>query len=393
MALAARSGVLVVLAIAVAGAGCTLPAWNVDQADAGVSVELTPRDASARAPSSSDAGLVGQPDVGVTDSTWPLAQTHRLTTGSVQAVQLATNDGVVFGMTDHNGIWTFAPGDTAVRMIVPPGDTMVYPGDWGSRFVVSGTELYWLDRAAGALHRVGLDGTGDQILAAGLGGPDTLAVDANNIYWSELNLAHQGEGIIRSLPRNAAPGDPPVTLVAVGNYDAISSLDASGGALYWTSFISSGSTMYFASLTGASTDALLHGGNITQFDAQNPYGVRLIGGHLFYGSLRNPSTTELFDNSAADGSSVLLSILPIDVRLAGLAVTDEWLIVTGGSRAGTELYVAPRWGAGLVMIAKGLQTPAILGPAGITFVDASGALVFINLADLGYVGAGTPAPP
>ena len=45
------------------------------------------------------------------------------------------------------------------------------------------------------------------------------------------------------------------------------------------------------------------------------------------------------------------------------------------------------------MIAKGLKTPAILGPAGITFIDSSGALVFIKLADLGYIGSGGPAPP
>jgi hypothetical protein len=88
----------------------------------------------------------------------------------------------------------------------------------------------------------------------------------------------------------------------------------------------------------------------------------------------------------------LLSILPIDVTLAGIAVTSNWLIVTGAASVGTDLYVAPRMGAGLVRVAQGLRTPAVVGPAGVTFVDASGALVFIKTGDLGYVGFGHPAP-
>jgi hypothetical protein len=89
----------------------------------------------------------------------------------------------------------------------------------------------------------------------------------------------------------------------------------------------------------------------------------------------------------------LLSILPVDVRLAGIAVMPSWLIVTGSSNAGTDVYIAPRAGAGLVRIAQGLRTAAaIVGPAGVTFIDASGALVYIETDDLGYIGFGNPAP-
>ena len=291
--------------------------------------------------------MVGPPDAGVADNTWPLAQTHRLTTGSVQAVRLAANNSAVFGMTDHNGIWSLAAGDSAIRMIVPPGDTTVYPSDWGSRFVVSGSDLFWLDRIAGALHHAKIDGSDDQVLAAGLDGPDTLAVDDTRIYWSEVTHLQQGGGIVRSLPRNAAPGDAPVILVSVGETSGIASLVASGGAIYWTSFVSIGSTVYYASLTGASTDALLHGGSITEIDGSGPYGILAMGGEVFYGSSRDPLTTALLDYSVADGSSALLSILPIGVGLAGLIVNDEWLIVTGDSGAGprstSRLDRAPAW--------------------------------------------------
>jgi hypothetical protein len=314
-----------------------------------------------------------------------------LTTQSVPAVRLATNGSAVFGITDHNGIWSLAAGDNAIRTLVPPGDTTEYSDEWGSRFVASGNDLYWLDRTAGALHRTWANLAVDEVLAAGLDTPDTLVVDDARIYWSEVSYMHQSGGVIRFLPRDA-PGATPATLTSVDSSHAISSLAVSGGTLYWTSFISIGATVYYAGLFAASTDALLHGGSGTLIDGANPYGATAVGADVIYGYYRDSWTTALVDDSVGSGSTNLLSILPIEVGLVGLALADEWLIVSGRSEVGTELYVAPRDGAGLVRIAQGLQTPAIVGPAGITFVDASGALVFVKLADLGYIVFGHPAP-
>ena len=180
-------------------------------------------------------------------------------------------------------------------------------------------------------------------------------------------------------------------MVSLDLFKAISSLASCEGSLYWTSFTSVGSTMYYADLFGGRTDGLLQGETGTLIDSNDPYGVTATGGSLLYGDHRDIWTTALLSGPAS-GPANPLSILPVDEILAGVVATEEWLIVTGRSNVGIELSVAPRSGAGLVQIAKGLQTPAILGPAGITFVDASGALVYIRLDDLGYIAFGHPAP-
>ena len=377
------SGWVAVVVVA-AGAGCGGRLGNdFGAADAGAT--LSPRPTA-------EPGTGGPPDGGASDAAWPLVRTHRLTTESVEAVQLATNGSAVFGITDHNGVWSLPPGDTAVRMLVAPGDRAAPSGEWGSRLVAAGNDLYWVDRAAGALHRTRADASADEVLADGLNGVDTLAVDDTRVYWSEVTYIRQGGGIIRSLPRDAAPRDPPATLVSVDMMSAISSLAASGGTLYWTSFKSIGTTMYGAGLFAGSVEALLLGGSGAPLEGNNPYGVTAIGGAVFYGYHRDLWTTALVDLPFTGRAGDLLSILPINVRLAGVAVTQSWLIVTAKSNVGTEIYIAPRNGAGLVRIAQGLRTAAIVGPAGVTFIDASGALVFIDTDDLGYIGFGHPAP-
>jgi hypothetical protein len=338
-----------------------------------------------------DAGATGQPDgIGPSDMSWPLAQTHRLTTESVEASELAANGSTVFGLTANDCVWSLAAGDTSVRVLIAPTDRDA--GHLGTGLVASGNDLFWLDHVKGAVHRTRADGSADEVLADGLTGPATLAVDDARLYWSEVSYLGQGGGRIRSLPRDARPGDPPATLVSVGQMSAISSLAASRGTLYWTSFISIGSTVYYASLFAGSTESLLQGGSGSLVDGSNPYAVTATGDAVFYSYYRNLWTTVLVQMPSVSGPGNLLSILPVGVTLTGLAVTDSWLVVTGDSSVGRDLYIAPRPGAGLVRIAQGLRTAAIVGPAGITFIDASGALVFIKTDDLGYIGYGHPAP-
>lgn len=373
-----------VLAIAVVGSGCSV--GLTEEADAGG----RPPPLQADAGTTADASAVGDPDAGVPDATWPLAKTYPLTAGPVDAIQLAANEGAVFGLTSHNGVWTLAAGDSDVRFLVAPGDGRISWTAWGASLVAAGTDLYWLDRAAATLHRTRADGSADDILASGLAEPDTLAVDDTRIYWGESST---DGGFVRSLPRDATPGDAPATLVSAGSGQAISSLAASAGKLYWTSFTAVGATVYYATLFAASTDDLMRGGSGAAIDGNNPYGVTTAGGAVFCGDHRDMWTTALMGLSSTATAPNLLSILPIDVGLKGIAVTGSWLIVTGAApTVGTDLYVAPRMGAGLVRVAQGLRTPAVVGPAGITFVDASGALVFIKTGDLGYVGFGHPAP-
>jgi hypothetical protein len=394
---------LVVVAVVVGGAGCRDRLGEDEDPpdaagtmspppppDAGATQSPPPSDAGVSAPPS-DAGAIGARDAPASDAAWPLARTHRLTTDSVEAVELATNGSAVFGLIAGRGVWTLAAGETAVRMLVAPRDISAEAG-WGRRIVAVGSDVFWLDRPAGVLHRTRADGSGDDVLADGLYVPDTLAIDDTHVYWSELAQPGQLGGVVRSLRRDAAPDDEPVPLVAVGPMYAISSLAVSGGTLYWTSYTGVVTTDDRSGLYAAATDAPPGDSRGIRLDGNNPFRATATGGAVLYGTLRDTHTNVLMDLPSLSDPPKLLSILPAGVVLGGLAATDDWLIVTGRSSAGWEIHVAPRTGAGLVRIAQGIRCPAILGPAGITFIDGSGALVFIETDDLGYVGLGRPAP-
>jgi low density lipoprotein receptor-related protein 5/6 len=55
----------------------------------------------------------------------------------------------------------------------------------------AGGKIYWSDvRNVGSIHRMNLDGTGDETIISGLGDPNRLVLDlsAGKLYWTEAGL-------------------------------------------------------------------------------------------------------------------------------------------------------------------------------------------------------------
>lgn len=104
-----------------------------------------------------------------------------------------------------------------------------------------------------------------------------------------------------------------------------------------------------------------------------------------------PGTTVITRLSDQD----LLSVLPIDVYATGLAVTGDWLLVTGssGENSRQQLYATPLASpSGLVAVATDLECAAVISPWGVTYVNTAGELVAFPAKQLGYVAFGLPAP-
>jgi hypothetical protein len=328
---------------------------------------------------------------------WPLARTYPLTTTPVQGVQLVSDDHAVYGLTRAGAIWALDVGAATPRRLVAAVDSQYPASSESDGYVLlasAGEDLFWTDRFRNALHRTHKDGSADDLLAINLQSPGMVAADDNRVYWLEDTYQNQGGGVIRSLPLDAAPGDPAATLVKAGQFDSISSIAAANGALFWTPFDSIGSTVYYASLLTAPVATLLAGGAGTGIACVGqPYGVVASEGKLYFGYYRDLWTTVVAGLSDSGGTSSLLSILPVDVYMTGVTVSGDWLLVTGAAVGGRQdLYVAPASGAGMVIVAHGLGTPAIVGPSGVTFIDSSGRLVAFPLSELGYLAFGQPAP-
>ena len=142
-------------------------------------------------------------------------------------------------------------------------------------------ELFWTDAGSGALHRTARDGSGDVTLASGLTSPGLVTADDTRVYWFEPSPDSpfgDGGGMLRSLPLDAAPGEMPAGLAAIGETSSVFSMVAAGGSLYWTPY-SLGSTMYYASLVTAPVATLLAGGTATVVpEIAQPYALVASGG-------------------------------------------------------------------------------------------------------------------
>ena len=76
-----------------------------------------------------------------------------------------------------------------------------------------------------------------------------------------------------------------------------------------------------------------------------------------------------------------IAILPYNEDVVGFATTDNWLLATAGeplpckAQRSWKLYAAPLHGGALVVLAEGLALPAVVSPAGATYVDVAGRLM------------------
>jgi len=325
---------------------------------------------------------------------WPLVRTTPVAAIPADTMRLLGDSTSVFGVTSGGMIWALDASATSVRQLVAPGST-----GRSVAITLAGRNLFWTDAQAGTLHRTARDGSADAILATGLAAPGLVTTDDSRVYWLEESSAPvYGGGTIRSLPSDAAPGDSPSDLVTIAELGDVSSIAATGGSLYWTPYIQ-GATVYYSSLVTAPVTDLLAGQPpvavpIINPTYEQPYGLAVAGTTVYFGYYMNLWTTAVARIPQQGGTPVLVSILPIDVGLSGLLVTDGWLLVSGGGdvNRALKLYAAPTDGAGFVVVATDLTVPAALSPWGVAYIDQSGALVAFPTAQLGYVGFGHPAP-
>jgi hypothetical protein len=187
---------------------------------------------------------------------------------------------------------------------------------------------------------------------------------------------------------DAAPGSMPATLVQVGFDQDISLLAARDGTLYWTSYISVGSTVYSAMLWRAPLDALANGGAGTSLDAAgNPYAATSIDADLLLAVFFDYWTTGIA-RLPRDGAPQPIATLPRDESVVGLAAIDTWALASTnpsfgcGATPALNLFAAPLAGGTPKLVARGLRAPAIAASQGVVFVDADRHLVALPASEL-----------
>ena len=397
-----RLGWAWVTAVAAAAGGCggtspLLPGSAVQgAADAGLA---EPADAGTSSgavavgstpDAATDAGCVttaGAPDGGYVR---PVVRTTQLATVPAGTTKLLGDPAAVFGVTNMGMIWALDAGATTVRQVVPGANTTA-----ARPAALTDQDLFWADPSAGTLHRTARDGTADVVLAGGLSWPSLVTADQSRVYWFEAAPNGGGAGgTIRSLPVDAAPGDRPDALATVDGLQSVWSMVATDGSLYWTPY-EAFSTVYYASLVTAPVADLLAGGAGAALPGiEGPYQLTAAGAVVYFGYLRNLSTTNLGRIPEQNGAPVLISILPGNVSLAGLTITDQWLLASASDDEThkLQLYGCSKDGAGLGLVAVDLATPAVNSPWGIAYVNDAGALVGFPTAQLGYVIFGEPPP-
>jgi hypothetical protein len=357
---------------------------------------MQPRDPPPGTDAATDAGTDAattdpQPDAGMPAA---LSVPVSLIPDTIDAVDLAADANGLYWLTSTDELWMLPTGATAPQRLSPGGGAISTrcPGAEAPQLATTATDVFWIGRQPSAVRRTSKDGATDVILANALSSPSTLAVDDTRVYWSEdANLygGCQGSGYIATLLQSAAPGTAPTSLAWVQGEQDIDTLAVKGGSLYWVAFDSVGSTIYqgawiwtapvSALLARAATPTMLSFSNL-------PYALFPSGQKMYFAYVAGqvPWATGLAEFTRDEGPLEDLAYFP-DATITSVTVLDgDWLAVSvsgtapnGGAEG--QLYVAPISGAGMTLAAVGLETNAVAGPTGATFVDTSGHLMVLPL--------------
>jgi len=309
-----------------------------------------------------------------------------LTPVDVDAVALAADDSGIYWTSTANKLWVLpAQVPLPVPLAADPGVTVWCTGPTPP--LLSSSDVFWMGGDRATLHRTPKDGTADERLATVSEG-DHLASDGTVIYWIESGRTY-GAGsidgsVIRFLPRDAAAGSPPTTLLL--SFDAISSLAVVDGTAYWTPFPNA--TVYYADIWSSTVPALAGGATGAKLPGlHSPYGLANLGGQIYFDYYQNLWTTGLAGLTAGAGEQSI-AVLPTLEYGVGLAVADGWLLAstdpngTCGETPAFNLFATPIAGGTPKLIVQGMRTPAIAAPQGIVFVDAQKRLVALPTAEL-----------
>jgi len=319
-----------------------------------------------------------------------------LTPISVEAVALAADDSGIYWTSPANNLWVLAPEiPIPLPLGTDAGKTVSCFGPTAP--LLSSSYAFWMGGDRATLHRTRKDGTADDHLAAVAEG-DSLTSDGNSIFWTESSrtyAAGYADGsVIRTLSQDAPAGSPVSTLLL--SFDQIYSLAVVDGAAYWTP--APNATIYYSDVWTGTIQALAGGDFGTKIPGlQSPYGLTGVGGDLYFGFYQDLWTTGLGRLAAGGGAEQAIATLPTEEYGATLAVADGWLFASTnpGARSCNEpptfhLYAAPLDGGPPKLIAVGMQTPAIVAPQGIVFVDAAKHLVALPTREVAAIVSPVP---
>jgi len=114
---------------------------------------------------------------------------------------------------------------------------------------VDSTSVYWTDASAGTVSSIPIGGGTIKTLVSGQN-PDAVAVDAVNVYWvNGYATGNSGTFTVCSMPI----GGGTVTTLATGQQGASLALALDGTTLYWTNYAFPGDVMKMPASGGAVT--------------------------------------------------------------------------------------------------------------------------------------------
>ena len=316
----------------------------------------------------------------------------------VDAVALGADDSGIYWTSAANELWVLRTGASAPERLAigaPPPATC----NQATAPVLTAIYAFWAPTDRASIHRTRKDGTGDEIIA-----PATraeIAVDADNVYWTEIlpgpaDLG-QGGGVVLSLPHGAAPGSAPAKRVQVSSYDEVWALAVFDGSLFWSDTEVVGTTVSYANLAWgplSGLDGTWRGWAVNLYG--NSRGLSVAGGHVYVAS-EDPMYVTSLARLSSKGEAQTIGTLPGHGGTRGVAVVDDWVLVSVASGtcsqpASVDLAAIPVGGGEPRPVATGLHTAAVaLGP-GIVFVDGSNRLVAMSARDVEAILTPSPAP-
>jgi hypothetical protein len=315
-------------------------------------------------------------------------------------VLAADGDGIYWLLAD-NQLWMLPAGSSSPRELASettawPAASIAYPGT----LVAAGDALFWVswvqapngDRRE-EIHRTKKSG-GDDILVTNLlsDSVESVAVDDQYLYWTQ-DLAPWGGGgaQILALPRDAAPGTPPLLLATIDSPDEVFSLALDDRYLYWTACAALASKSYRATVWRADKSGLMNGTAVAApfVDLAATF-LWPYAGALYLEYVGATGTSSMGRADLAGGVGTL-PIEPGSLAFLGDCVVSSTAIA-GTSPQGGFIYAAPLvTGAAQVQIAADVAVPPVVGGPGLVFIDGTGQLVAISAADFrAALASGSP---